>query len=178
MRTHRNASPTRTLYLLRHAKSSWSDPWLGDHDRPLNGRGKQAVKRLRRHMAGTGIAPDLVLCSSAQRTVMTLEGISRALPGTATVLVEDGLYGAESSHLLDRLHEVPDDVGSVMLIGHNPGIEMLASLLIGAGDDDLRRRAAAKFPTGALASLTFDRAWHILERGDATLQAFVVPRDL
>ncbi len=136
------------------------------------------MKRLRRHMAESSIAPDLVLCSSAQRTVMTLEGISRALPDDATVLVEAGLYGAPSGALLDRLNEVGDDVGSVMLIGHNPGLEMLASLLIGHGNKDLRRRLASKFPTGALACLAFDRAWHELGAGDATLQAFVVPRDL
>ena len=168
---------SRTLYLLRHAKSSWSDDDVADHDRPLAPRGEEAVERLRRHLADAGIAPDLVLCSSARRTVMTLDGVAPAIPD-ATVLVEPGLYGASSDRLLRRLHDVDHTVASVMLIGHNPGLELLAHLLIGRGAADLRRRAEAKFPTGALAELAFEGAWRNLARGGASLESFVVPRDL
>lgn len=168
----------RILYLLRHAKSSWTDHRLDDHDRPLAKRGEDAVVRLRHHVAATGIAPDLVLCSSARRTTMTLEGIAPALPVKSTVLIEAGLYGAPSGDLLDRLHDVSDDVASVLMIGHNPGLEMLAPILIGDGEEDLRRRVAEKFPTGALATLAFDGDWTELAPADATLAAFVVPREL
>ena len=168
----------RILYLLRHAKSSWSDDRLDDHDRPLATRGKDSVVRLRHHLAATGIAPDLVLCSSTRRTMMTLEGIADALPATTTVLVEAGLYGAPSGELLRRLHDVSDDAASVMLIGHNPGMEALAALLIADGDEALRRRVAEKFPTGALATLAFDGDWSDLAPADAKLVAFVVPREL
>ena len=88
------------------------------------------------------------------------------------------MYGASSARLLRRLHEVADDVASVMLIGHNPGLEMLAAVLIGSGDGDLRRRLDEKFPTGALAVLGFTGRWGDLAPADATLQAFVVPREL
>ncbi len=134
--------------------------------------------RLRHHMVATGIAPDLVLCSSARRTTMTLDGIASALPANTVVLIEAGLYGASSSALLGRLHEMNDDVASVLMIGHNPGLETLTSLLIGDGEQDLRRRVAAKFPTGALATLAFDGGWSDLAPADATLDAFVVPREL
>ncbi len=170
--------PPRTLYLLRHAKSSWTDHGLDDHDRPLAKRGEDAVIRLRHYVAATGIAPDLVLCSSARRTTTTLEGIASALPVNTTVLIEEGLYGAPSGDLLGRLHAVSDDVASVMMIGHNPGLEILAAVLIGDGEESLRRRVAAKFPTGALAILTFEGDWSELARADATLVAFVVPREL
>jgi phosphohistidine phosphatase len=169
---------SHTVFLLRHAKSSWSDDQLVDHDRPLAPRGEEAVDRLRRHLADAAVAPELVLCSSARRTVMTLDGIAPAFPAGTTVLVEPGLYGASSDRLLRRLHDVADTVGSVMLIGHNPGLELLAHLLIGRGDPELRRRAETKFPTGALAELAFDGGWSALARGATSLESFVVPRDL
>lgn len=162
---------SRILYLLRHAKSSWTNHQLDDHDRPLAKRGEDAASRLDDYVAATGIAPDLVLCSSARRTIMTLEGIADALPANTSVLIEAGLYGAPSSDLLGRLHEVRDDAASVMMIGHNPGLETLAALLIGGGDEDLRRRVAAKFPTGALANLACDEDWSDLAPADATLVA-------
>jgi phosphohistidine phosphatase len=168
----------RILYLLRHAKSSWIDHRLDDHDRPLAKRGEDAVVRLRQYMAATSLAPDLVLCSSARRTTMTLERIA-SLPASTTALIEHGLYGAPWGALLARLHDVSDDdAASVLMIGHNPGLETLASLLIGAGDQDLRRRVAATFPTGALAPLAFDGQWSNLAPADATLDALWVPREL
>jgi phosphohistidine phosphatase len=168
----------RMLYLLRHAKSSWADDRLDDHDRPLAKRGEDAVVRLRRHVVANGIAPELVLCSSARRATMTLDGIASAFPASTTALIEAGQYGASSGDLLARLHGVSDDVAGAMLIGHNPGLESLAALLIGDGEQTLRRRLAEKFPTGALATLAFDGAWRDLRPGDASLVAFVVPRDL
>ena len=171
-------SQPRILYLLRHAKSSWSNHRLDDHDRPLAKRGRDAVKRLRRYLTEAHIAPELVLCSSARRTVMTLEGIASALPAGADIEIETGLYGAPSDRLLDRLHDVSQDVASLLLIGHNPGLEALASILIGGGDAELRQRLAAKFTTGALATLAFDGRWNDLAPADASLQAFVVPREL
>jgi phosphohistidine phosphatase len=166
------------LFLLRHAKSSWSDGRLDDHDRPLASRGEDAVERVRRHLAAAGIAPALVLCSSARRTVMTLEGVAPAFPATTTVLVEPGLYAASSRRLLSRLHDVDEGVGSVMVIAHNPGLEQLVQVLAGSGDEELRRRAAAKFPTGALAELSFEGPWADLDAGGARLASFVVPREL
>jgi phosphohistidine phosphatase len=168
----------RVLYLLRHAKSSWADDRLDDHDRPLATRGEDAVVRLRRYVAATGIAPDLVLCSTARRATMTLEGIAPALAANTTILVERGQYGASSGDLLARLHGVGDEVSGVMLIGHNPGLESLAALLVADGEPTLRQRLEEKFPTGALATLAFDGEWRHLGAADATLAAFVVPRDL
>ena len=168
----------RRLYALRHAKSSWSDPSLGDHARPLAPRGEEALRRLRRHLARSAVAPDLVLCSSARRTTMTLDGIAAALPARIDTRIEDELYAASSRELLERLHRIADDVSGVMVIGHNPGLEDLALLLVGPADGGVYRRMATKFPTGALATLTFSGSWAKLAPGTATLESFVVPRDL
>lgn len=165
----------RTLLLLRHAKSSWVDPTLPDHDRPLASRGRRDAKRIAKHLAGLEFEPELVLCSSAVRTRETLELVRPAL-GNSKVLFEDGLYGASSDELLARIRVVPDAVGSVMLIGHNPGLEQLALLLASSGDE--LRRLETKFPTAALATLAVETTWSRLAPGDAILTAYIVPKQL
>ena len=112
----------KRLYLLRHAKSSWKDTSLPDHDRPLSGRGRRAAKAIARHLREQDLEPQLVLCSTARRARETLERIQPAL-GAATVEFEHDLYAASADALLERLRRVPDTVASVMLIGHNPGLQ-------------------------------------------------------
>jgi phosphohistidine phosphatase len=133
---------------------------------------------MRRHLERAGVAPQLVLCSSAVRTVATLEGIRGALPDFVAVRIEDDLYGASAELMRERLAEVDDDVMQVMLIGHNPGMEDLAGELAERGDERARQRMADKFPTGALAALSFEGGWPDLAPGVARLDAFVVPREL
>ena len=171
------ASPTdRRLYLLRHVKSSWTDADLADHDRPLAGRGRRAADAIADHMRAEAIAPDLVLCSTARRARETCERIGPAL-GAAPVRYEAGLYGASAMSLLERLRGLPDDVGSVLLIGHNPAIEELAVAL--ARPSRRRRDLEVKFPTGALATLTGPLpSWRGLDHDSVELVAFVRPRDL
>ena len=165
------------LWLLRHAKSSWDDPEMEDVDRPLAPRGARAADRMRDYLDAEAIRPELVLCSSALRSRETL---GRVLPGLGpelTVRIEPSLYSFEADQLLDRLRELPANVGSVMLIGHNPAMQELASLLAAEGDrlDDLRKG----FPTAALAELDVPvGAWDELTRGSGRLERFVVPREL
>jgi phosphohistidine phosphatase len=162
------------LYLLRHAKSSWTAPGLADHDRPLTSRGRRAAKAIGRHLRDQGIEPELVLCSSATRARETLERIGVGQHGAH---VEPELYAAGAAALLARLHEVPAAVPSVMLIGHNPGLQELALLLSRSSPGV--RELEAKFPTAALATLTLPGpGWSTLDRGTAELIDFVRPRDL
>jgi phosphohistidine phosphatase len=168
----------RRLYVLRHAKSSWDDPDLPDHLRPLAPRGRKAVAALARHMRATAVAPDLVLCSPAVRAVQTWEGVASGLPTGTAVDVDDALYGAGAGDLLRRLRRLPPDVDSVLMVGHNPGLEELTLGLVGAGDPALRRRLETKFATGALATLDVPGAWQDLRQGATTLVAFVLPREL
>ena len=114
----------RLVYLLRHAKSSW-ESGLPDQERPLAKRGRRAAKAIGRHVREAGVEPELVLCSTARRARETLERVEPAL-GSPDVRIEPRLYEAGSDELLDCLRAVADHVGSVMLIGHNPGLQQLA----------------------------------------------------
>jgi phosphohistidine phosphatase len=166
----------RKLYLLRHAKSSWRDPTLADHDRPLASRGRRASKVIADHLQTERITPTLVLCSSSTRTRETLELIRVGLGDDVEVQVERCLYAASASDLLDRLRKVDSSVDSVMLIGHYPAIQELALNLASGGVHLERLRA--KFPTAALATLAFQDNWGELTHGAAELVAFVTPREL
>src|SRR6059058_5062652 len=113
----------KTLYLLRHAKSSWEDPTLPDHDRPLAPRGRRAAKVIAEHLRRQRSTPRLVLCSSSERTRETLKRITAGLGGGVEVRIEERLYTASAGDLLERLHEVDARVKSVMLIGHYPALQ-------------------------------------------------------
>jgi phosphohistidine phosphatase len=166
-----------SLYLLRHAKSSWADPGLADDERPLARRGRRDAKRVAAHLRRLGVSPQLLLCSPAERTRQTLELVRPALAPTTTVKLNRALYTDSAQELLEQLRAVSEDVASVMLIGHNPTLQELALLLVSAGPD--LERLEAKFPTAALATLTIPRAtWRSLSEADAELTAYVVPREL
>ena len=166
------------LYLLRHVKSSWADPDLPDHDRPLAPRGEQAARRIAEYIRRERIRPAVVLCSTAVRARRTLEIIASALGDAVPVRVEDRLYGAGAEDLLSRLREVPDDVDAVLLVGHNPGLQELAIGLAGEGDAGALRRLNQKCPTGALATLTTAGHWTELGAGTTRLESLIIPRDL
>ena len=169
---------THHIHLLRHAKSAWDDPGLPDHDRPLAARGRAAAERLSRHVDATGVAADLVICSSATRAVQTWEGIRSGFPPNTRIEVSPELYEAAAPLLLRRLNLLPEAVRSVLMIGHNPSIEALAIGLTGAGAAGAIARMTTKYPTGALATVVVEGAWAEVAWESATLESFVVPRDL
>lgn len=170
----------KTLLLLRHAKSAWSDPRLDDHDRPLNGRGERAAKAMADHIARDAPRPDLILCSTAMRTRQTLAPLLKRLTSPAPpISLENGLYLASEDALLARLQAVPDDLPTVLLIGHNDGIGQLAADLAGSGPSGALAALREKYPTGALTLLRApDGPWRDLKPGSAKLLDFVRPRDL
>jgi phosphohistidine phosphatase len=162
----------KRLFLLRHAKSSRDDEGLADRDRPLARRGRRAAEAMAKHLREKKISPELVLCSPARRTRETLEMVGPS----GEVRMEEELYRASANGLLSRLQEVPDDVASVMLIGHNPAIEDLA-LALAAGGARLVDMES-KFPTGALATLDVPDSWRELAPDSAELVGFVTPKEL
>ena len=170
----------KTILLLRHAKSTWSDARLEDHERPLNGRGERAALDMADHIARRWPRPDLILCSTAMRTRQTLAPILRRLAGPAPpISLEKGLYLASAETLLAHLRAVPDTVSTVLLVGHNDGIWQLAEALAGRGPAEALARLKEKYPTGTLATLRVaDQPWRELALGGAELAAFVRPRDL
>ena len=170
----------KRIYLLRHAKSSWDDLSLTDFDRPLNKRGRNAAPRVGKLLRKRGWTPDLVLCSTAARARETWELIADELEAEPQVKPLKTLYLATPSQMLRALQRTSAETASVMLVGHNPGIENLAAQL--AGPDSKKKplaRLREKFPTAALAVFEFDGAdWAALAPGQCRLNAFVVARDL
>lgn len=168
----------RRLFVLRHAKSSWEDPGLDDHDRPLAPRGRRAAAAIAEHLRATDTHPTLVLCSTARRTRETLEAVA---PG-GEVSLEPQLYEASAGTILERLRVVPDATDSVMIIGHNPAVQILVMRLAGgaanSSDGSPLEAVRRKFPTGALATLAFEGSWADLAPGGAELLAFVRPKEL
>lgn len=169
----------RQLFLLRHAKSSWDEPGLDDFDRPLNNRGRRNAAALAKYLKRTKLHPQLVVCSAARRTRETYGILEPVLEGIP-VSFEEALYEAGKHGLLERLRRLDDHLGSVLLIGHNPGLERLAAALSsGHGDAKALARLAEKYPTGTLAVLETDvAAWGALQDGGCRLTAFVRPADL
>jgi phosphohistidine phosphatase len=160
----------KRLWLLRHLKSSWDEPGLADHDRPLAPRGRKAGKDVRQWAADHDVRPDLVLCSTAVRTRATFDLVAPAL-GTPVVEFEGGIYHAWEADLVERLRGVAPDYEGVLMIGHNPGLHELAMLLAPPGP--------SAFPTGALAELRLGvDDWKDLQPGGAELVQLVIPREL
>ena len=166
----------KTLTLLRHAKSSWEAPALGDLERPLNARGRETALAMGREMARLALAFDRVLASPATRVAETLDGLAEA--GLAIAPDHDRrLYLASARTLLDIVRAADDRHGRLLIVGHNPGLPELALLLARAGP--LRDAVAAKYPTGALAELRLDAArWRDIAAGGGALTRFIRPRDL
>lgn len=171
--------PAQLLYLFRHAKSSWDNLDLADFDRPLAPRGEMASKAMGQYFELADIHPDLVLCSPSARTRATLENVLPALGSPKAVTYDDGLYHASSRSLVDRLKSISPEHSSVMIIGHNPGMENLAHFLIGKGHSEDLARIRGKFPTAALAILELPKGgWPGIAPQSCHLHSFVVPRDL
>jgi phosphohistidine phosphatase len=173
----------KTLYLLRHAKSSWRDPGLPDHDRPLNDRGRKAALTMGRYLRKQRIRPDLVLASTALRVAETLELLLPELREKPPVIRDRSLYLATPDQLLSRLRLTSEKDNNVLIIGHNPGIQEFALHLVGEVADDAaheaRDRMKASFPTAALAVIRFTRAktWREVGYGKGEIAAFTTPRD-
>jgi phosphohistidine phosphatase len=175
--------PMLTVLLLRHAKSSWDSPALADYDRPLAKRGQKAAPLMGAEIARLGLRPDLVLCSGAARTRETLALALPALgePAPQTV-VDDGIYMATPETLLALLRKLPAGAKgpkTVLIVGHNPGLEDLAALLVGSGDWSQRALMADKFPTGSLAAITFEApGWADIAPATGRLDQFITPARL
>ena len=166
---------TRRVHLLRHAKSSWDDPTLGDRERPLAPRGLKAAAKLSLWIEAHDIRPDLVLCSSAVRARERLAQVEEAL-GSPRIAIEDGLYAASADELARRLGQLSPEMREVLLVGHNPGLADLCLLLARPSTES--ERIAEKVPTGALVTLETRSDWADLGPECATIVHLVLPREL
>jgi phosphohistidine phosphatase len=164
--------------LLRHAKSDWPGG-VSDHERPLSPRGLAAAPTMGRYMKAEGLLPDLAIVSSAVRTVETWALVRDELGLTVPHRLEPKIYEAQPEALLAVVRDAPDDVRTLLLVGHNPGSEELASDLIAFGDRYAAQRLRAKYPTCGLAVLDFDvESWVEVAERTGRLDRFVTPASL
>lgn len=171
---------TRQLLLLRHAKSSWDDGSLSDFDRPLAPRGAKTAPRMGAEISRRGWLPELALVSPATRTRETWRLASADWPEPApAVLFHEDLYEASADELLAEARLAPDRVGTLLIIGHNPGLEDFARRLAGPGSHDKALGLLGeKFPTCALARYDFASPWSKLDYAKAQLTHLLRPKDL
>jgi phosphohistidine phosphatase len=167
-------SPGRTLLLVRHAKSSW-DHDVEDHERPLSGRGRRDAEALGRLLAEDG-QPDLVLCSDAVRTRETWDRAAAGGATAAQVKYVREIYHGWVPELVALIRKVPDDVSTLLMLGHAPGIpDLVEHLCVRTGSADWAK-LDSKYPTSALAQVRIPAAWAEVGKGRAQLVSFAVPR--
>lgn len=162
------------LILTRHAKSSWDDLMLDDHDRPLNERGRAAASRMGAWVAGRRHVPHHVICSTAERAVETCNLMIAEMGADLKVSYEPGLYHATADTMLAQINKAP--AGDLMVVGHNPGIANLAQMILDVSPTHDR---FGIYPTTAtlIAEFSGDN-WADLKFGDARVVQFIVPREL
>jgi phosphohistidine phosphatase len=161
----------KTLLLLRHAKSSWKNTYLADHDRPLSGRGKRDAPRMARFLRERDLVPELIVTSTAKRAVTTAEAIAQFSGYQEELAKTRRLYHAWTETYLEIIRELPDRFQRVMLVGHNPGMEELLEVLTGLQE---------RMPTAALAHIELPvRHWNeVDEAGTGELIDVWRPRDI
>ncbi|MEW5986102.1 MAG: histidine phosphatase family protein [Chloroflexota bacterium] len=161
----------KTLLLLRHAKSSWDEPQLADHERPLNERGRRDAPRIGQLLRQEQLLPDRIVTSTAVRAMKTAEAVADASGYGETITATRALYQADPPAFVAVLRALPDSCQSVMLVGHNPGISEFLEELTGESEP---------MPTAALAhvSLPLDKWADLKQRTKGKLVALWRPRDL
>ncbi len=169
----------KSLTLLRHAKSSWADEGMSDFDRPLNARGREAAQAIGREMRRLGLGFDVVVSSPATRAVETLKLAGQGYGGPFAARQDKRVYLAPVATLLGIVAETDDAADRLLLVGHNPGFELLAAGLTEGDDSPERADMVGKYPTGALAEIAFEvDDWRDVARGGGRLVRFIRPRDL
>lgn len=160
----------KTLYLLRHAKSSWQDTGLTDFDRPLNGRGREEAPLVGRFIRKREIRIDFVLCSPAARARQTAALVKESAALTAELLFDERIYEADVARLLEVVTQAAESVDALMLVGHNPGLEELLTFLTGE---------VLQMPTAALTCVPLDvERWNEVRARAGRLDWLVRPKEL
>jgi phosphohistidine phosphatase len=160
----------RTLYILRHAKSSWKDANLADFDRPLSGRGRKASEGVGSFLKDKEISFDLVVSSPAVRARQTIELVLRAAKMRPELRFDERIYEATAARLLEIVSQLENEQKAVMLVGHNPGMQELLMLLTGQSEE---------YPTAALTKIGFKNLkWSEVGSKKGNLEWIVTPKGL
>lgn len=163
-------SAMKTLYIVRHAKSSWADPGQADFDRPLNDRGKKDAPRMGKRLKERSILPDLLLSSPAKRALSTCKKIAAAIGyAEGRIKTDKRLYHASSETLLDIVQNLSDKLNDVMIFGHNPGLTDFVN--------DVLDSSISNIPTcGVVAGRFTVNSWRDVENGAGELLFFDFPK--
>jgi phosphohistidine phosphatase len=169
----------KRLALLRHAKSSWDHADLADVDRPLNERGWKSARRMGREWNRRGIHFDLVLASPAARVRETLDGVREHFSFDAEIRFEPAIYMADTARLLELVRAIGNSIETVLLVGHNPGLERLLFTLSCDDQLGLRKRIASKFPTAAFALIEMPASdWAEIDLGTGEIVQLILAKEL
>lgn len=160
----------KKLFLLRHAKSSWDDPALGDFDRPLSKRGISNAILLSKYLDKQKISFDLVLSSPSERTQSTSDLVLSYCNPAPTILLKEDIYHASVSSLSQLIKGQDDSINNLLVIGHNPGLHILI--------ESLANESIIKLPTCAFAKLTNFNHWKDLDTGILDLELLITPKEL
>ena len=161
----------KKLLLMRHAKSSWSDPTLSDHQRPLNERGRKAAKRMGELLNEQDLIPDVIYCSTTKRAKSTAKRIIKKIPFNHDITYLDSLYHSDYDQIIALITQLSEEINTAMVIGHNPDLECLLEFCCGVSE---------RMPTAAIAEITFDLLkWDDLSHGnEGKLNNLWVPREI
>jgi phosphohistidine phosphatase len=174
----KSAKPKHRLILLRHAKSAWPDG-VADRERPLAERGRKAAHVVGAYMAREKLIPDLALVSPARRAQETWKLVRKTLSEKIDERDAPDIYEVSAERIVDVILAVGPDIRTLLIVGHNPGMENAASLLVADGDADAVDRMEDKFPTAGLAVIDFDvDGWDEIAAGSGYLERFVTPKSL
>jgi len=169
----------KRLTLLRHAKSGDDGTVARDFDRALNAKGRRAARAMGRHMRDAGLRFDTILASPAVRVRETIEEVAESYGSDLVPDWEQRLYLAPVDELIDAVQSTPDHAASLLLVGHNPGLEQLVLALVPDSGDLVRGTVAEKYPTASIAEIDFEvDHWADIVPGSGRLARFVRPRDL
>ena len=169
----------KRLCIMRHAKSDWSNPGLADSERTLNARGVKSAEFLAGFIVEKGWTPDHALCSTAIRARSTIQPLAERLGGDCKIDYRDDLYMAMPNDLLSFIHELDDNDDTVLIVAHNPGLEMLAVDLADEESAAFAEQMADHFPTGALAVFSFDiDRWADVKSNEGKVLFYGKPREL
>ena len=160
----------KTLYVLRHAKSSWDNNSLSDFERPLNERGFETAPIMGEMMRENDFVPEIIVCSTAKRAEQTAQLVKESAEFEAKIKFEDAIYEASSQTLLRIVSEISDEFNSALIVGHNPGFENLVRVLTGKSET---------MPTAALAVIDLEiENWSETNADIGNLREFIRPKDL
>ncbi|HEX6218263.1 MAG TPA: histidine phosphatase family protein [Sphingomicrobium sp.] len=169
----------KQLAILRHAKSDWGNPGLTDFDRPLNKRGRKAAKKVGRELNQRGLAFDLVVSSPATRARETVERFCLGFEHPLSVQFEPAIYLASTGALLGVINALPEETGTVLIVGHNPGFHDIVLRLTREDSNGFRHKVGANYPTGAFALIDFPAGkWADVTPASGEIRQVIFPREL